>query len=85
MKQIIIILIISFFSVSNVIAEAELLPEGTSVNQLLNEGYKLVDTGEVSWIDSDDNRKVGVIYHLMKGKNLVTCGMEKRQIECVKP
>ena len=29
--------------------------------------------------------KIGIIYHLIKGKTLVTCGMQDRKIECVKP
>ena len=80
MKQFLIVLIFSLISMSSAFGKAEYLPEGVSVNQLLKEGYRLVETGEIV-----DDGKIGIIYHLIKGKTLVTCGMRDRKIECVKP
>ena len=80
MRQFLIVLIFIFITISNAFGKAEYLPEGVTVNQLLKEGYRLVDTGEII-----DDGKIGIIYHLIKGKTLVTCGMQDRKIECVKP
>ena len=80
MRQFLIVLIFSLITVSNVFGKAEYLPEGVTVNQLLKDGYRLVETGEIN-----DDGKIGIIYHLIKGKTIVTCGMRDRKIECVKP
>ena len=53
--------------------EMESLPEGTTVNQLIKEGYKLIDTDSVAWSDNDGYGSVGTFYHLMKRNELVTC------------
>ena len=80
MRQFLIVLIFSLISISNAFGKAEYLPEGVTVNQLLKEGYRLVETGEIV-----DDGKIGIIYHLIKGKTLVTCGMKARNVVCVKP
>ena len=80
MKQFLIVLIFSFITISNAFGKAEYLPEGVTVNQLLKEGYRLVETGETI-----DDGVDAIFYHLIKGKTLVTCGMKARNVVCVKP
>ena len=50
--------------------KVEVLAKDTTVNDLLNEGYRLASTNVVPPQDYDGVR---VIYHLVKGKKLVTC------------
>ena len=76
MKKILIILFGSFLISSNVNAELETLPEETTVNSLIKNGYRIIDTGATS---------KSLLYHLMKGKNLVSCEIANGETICIKP
>ena len=76
MKKILIIIPLCLFLSSNVDAELETLPEETTVNSLIKNGYRIIDTGATS---------KSLLYHLMKGKNLVTCEIANGEINCIKP
>ena len=85
MKKLLGILVICSFLGGNAYAEMESLPEGTTVNQLIKEGYKLIDTDSVAWSDNDGYGSVGTFYHLMKRNELVTCGAGMGKVSCWKP
>ena len=75
----------------NAYAEVEKLPEGTTVNSLIKAGYKLFSTESVATpvTFGDDNRSYTgsfeIIYHLTKGKEVVTCVLYEWDLACVKP
>ena len=69
----------------NAYAERGSLREGTTVNQLIKDGYKLIDTDSVAWSDNDGYGSVGTFYHLMKRNELVTCGVGNGKVSCWKP
>jgi len=50
--------------------KVEVLAKDTTVNDLLNEGYRLSSTNVIPPQDFDGSR---LFYHLVKGKKLVTC------------
>jgi len=50
--------------------KVEVLAKDTTVNDLLDEGYRLSSTNVVP---PQDYNGSSVIYHLVKGKKLVTC------------
>ena len=71
--------------------KVEVLAKDTTVNDLLNEGYRLSSTNVVPPQDYDGS---SVIYHLVKGKKLVTCilrggdedeGESRFVVFCVRP
>jgi len=68
------ILVISFLLSGNGYSneKIEVLAKDTTVNDLLNEGYRLSSTNVVSPQDFDGSR---LFYHLVKGKKLVTCAL----------
>ena len=61
----------------NVSAEVKSLPEDTTVNKLIKQGYKLYDTDSSAWISKDDYPFVVTFYHLTKNNELVTCSLGK--------
>ena len=50
--------------------KVEVLAKDTTVNDLLNEGYRLSSTNVIPPQDFGSSR---LFYHLVKGKKLVTC------------
>ena len=85
MKKLLGIVVLGLLLSGNAYAEMESLPEGTTVNQLIKEGYKLIDTDSVAWSDNDGYGSVGTFYHLMKRNELVTCGVGNGNVSCWKP
>ena len=69
--------------------EVKMLPEGTTVNDLLEQGYRLFSTDTMGYSvptgDGYGSNKRGVFYHLIKGKELVTCVLSKLEVACLKP
>ena len=41
----------SLFLAGNIYADMKMLPKGTTVNQLIKDGYTLIDTDSVAWQD----------------------------------
>ena len=72
MKKLLPILVLGFLLSGNAYAEeeVEVLAKDTTVNDLLDEGYRLSSTNVVP---PQDYNGSSVIYHLVKGKKLVTC------------
>ncbi len=91
MKKLLGILVLGLILSSNAYAEFEQLPEGTTVNSLLKDGYRLFSTDTVATPDTyggDSGRSyghIGIIYHLIKGKELVTCEVIDGKVGCIKP
>ena len=52
--------------------KVEVLAKDTTVNDLLNEGYRLSSTNVLPPQDFGSSR---LFYHLVKGKKLVTCAL----------
>ena len=93
MKKLLSILVLSllFGGSSYANEKVEVLAKDTTVNDLLNEGFRLSSTNVVPPQDYDGS---SVIYHLVKGKKLVTCilrggdedeGESRFVVFCVKP
>ena len=72
MKKLLGIVVLSLVLCGNAYSneKVEVLANDTTVNDLLNEGYRLSSTNVVPPQDYNGAR---VIYHLIKGKKLVTC------------
>ena len=91
MKKLLGILVLGLLLSGNAHAEFEKLPEGTTVNSLLKDGYRLFSTDTVATPTTygDDSRSsdafFGSIYHLIKGKELVTCQLSDAKVICIKP
>ncbi len=91
MKKLLGILVLGLLWSNVSYAELEKLPEGTTVNSLLKDGYRLfsTDTVAIPTTYGDDSRQsagyFGVIYHLIKGKELVTCELIDGKVGCIKP
>jgi hypothetical protein len=90
-KTFLSILVICSLLGGNAFADVEKLPEGTTVNSLIKAGYKLFSTESVATPDAygDDYRRTtgffGMIYHLTKGKELVSCTFSEGKTVCFKP
>ena len=69
----------------NIYADMKMLPKGTTVNQLIKDGYTLIDTDSVAWQDKEGFGSVGTFYHLMKKSELVSCGVGNGKVSCWKP
>ena len=88
MKKLLGIVVLGLLWCNVSVAEIEKLPEGTTVNGLLKDGYRLFSTNVVA--PSEDGLGA-LIYNLIKGKTLVTCllgasgGEEKSKVVCYKP
>ena len=72
MKKLLSIIVLGLLLSGNVNSndKIEVLAKDTTVNDLLNEGYRLSSTNVLSPQDYDGP---SVLYHLVKGKKLVTC------------
>ena len=83
-------MVLGLFLSGNVYAEPEKLPEGTTVNSLLKKGYGLFSTDLVATPTTYGENitspgYVAVVYHLIKGKELITCSIVKGIVGCIKP
>ena len=91
MKKLLTILVLSLLLSGNAYAEVEELPKSTTVNSLMQQGYKLFSTESVATpvTFGDDGRSYTgsfqIIYHLTKGKEVVTCVLYEGELTCVKP
>ena len=91
MRKAIGIIILGLLLSSNAYAELEYLPKETTVNSLLKDGYRLFSTETIATPTTygDDSRSsdafFGSIYHLIKGKELVTCQLSDAKVICIKP
>ena len=69
--------------------EVTRFPEGTTVNDLLDQGYRLFSTDNYGYsVPSGDgygNSRQGIFYHLIKGKELVSCLFSQLKVACFKP
>jgi len=66
----------------------EVLPDVT-VNELLKQGYKLVSTDSIGFStpsgDGYGRANVGLVYHLIKGDDLISCLVAEQKVRCSKP
>ncbi|QIZ20308.1 hypothetical protein E5R92_00680 [Candidatus Pelagibacter giovannonii] len=91
MKKILGIVVLGLLLSGNAYAEVEKLPEGTTVNSLIKAGYKLFSTESAATpvTFGDDGRSYTgsfqIIYHLTKGKEVVSCVLYDGELTCVKP
>tara|TARA_B100000927_G_scaffold283991_1_gene272360 strand:- start:522 stop:791 length:270 start_codon:yes stop_codon:yes gene_type:complete len=89
MKKISTIILLLLLATPVSAGEVTRLPDDTTVNDLLEQGYRLVLTDSVGYsVPSGDgyaNSNQGVFYHLIKGKELVTCILSQLQVLCVRP
>ena len=85
MKKLLGIVVLSLLWCNVSFAEVEQLPLGTTVNDLLKDGYRLSSTDAV-YADSVGTR---MIYNLIKNKTLITCVLgqhgETLSTLCIKP
>ena len=72
MKKLLSIVVLSLLLSGNGYSneKVEVLAKDTTVNDLLNEGYRLSSTNVIPPQDFDGSR---LFYHLVKGKKWVTC------------
>ena len=93
MKKLLGIMVLGLLLSGNgyAIEKVEVLAKDTTVNDLLDEGYRLSSTNVVP---PQDYNGSSVIYHLVKGKKLVTCilrggdedeGESRFVVFCVRP
>ena len=85
MKKLLSILVFSLLLSGSAYTDIESLPKGTTINQLIKDGYKLIDTDSVAWADNDGFGSVGTFYHLMKRNEFVTCAVGNGEVSCWKP
>ena len=85
-----ILVICSLFG-GNAYSEVEKLPESTTVNGLMKQGYNLFSTESVATplTFGDEIRSYTgsfeIIYHLTKDKEVVSCVLYEGDLACVKP
>ena len=80
------IMVIGFLLSGTIYAEQlKHLPKETTVNQLIKDGYKLIDTNSVAYSTPDGYERSGNLYHLLKKDELVTCVLSQRKVSCWKP
>ena len=83
MKKFLIILAAGMLWCNFVFAEDVKLPDGTTVNSLLQDGYKLFSTDSIR-----SSRDVtGILYTLTKDREVVSCGFNfgTAKTLCIKP
>jgi hypothetical protein len=91
MKKLLGILVLSLLLSGNAYSEVEKLPESTTVNGLMKQGYNLFSTESVATpvTFGDENRSYTgsfeIIYHLTKDKEVVSCVLYEGELACVKP
>ena len=68
-----------------VAGELEQLPKDTTINSLIQNGWKLFSTDGVATSDAKGNVTAAVYYTLTKGRELVTCALSDGIINCWKP
>ena len=60
-----------------------------TVNELLKQGYKLVSTDSIGFStpsgDGYGRDNVGLVYHLIKGDDLISCLVAQQKVRCTKP
>ena len=81
MKKLLGIVVLGLLLSGNAYAvKIKMMPEGTSVNSLLKDGWELHSTDVVSTKGS-----VSHFYNLTKDKNIITCGSAQGTVLCWKP
>ena len=86
MKKIIKVLFLCLIFSWNVFAaDTELMPENTTVNFLLKNGWRLYSTNAVAFSGSDGRGETGIYYNLIKGRKIITCAASSGKIFCNKP
>ena len=80
----IIILGLLWCSFSNA-GELKELPNDTTVNSLLQNGWKLYSTNAVATSDAKGYTTSAVYYTLTKGREVVTCALSSGKVRCWKP
>ena len=86
MIKIIKIIILSLlFSWNIFAAETETMPENTTVNFLLKNGWRLYSTNAVAFSGSDGRGETGIYYNLIKGRKIITCAASSGKVFCNKP
>jgi len=66
-------------------AETVPLPENTTVNFLLKNGWRLYSTNAVAFSGSDGRGETGVYYNLIKGRKIITCAASSGKVFCSRP
>ena len=74
-KKLLSIIVLGFLLSGNAYADdVKFLPKETTVNSLMQDGYKLIDTDSVTWKEGSERvATVNIHYHLIKGDELVSC------------
>ena len=86
MIKIIKIIVLSLlFSWNIFAAETESMPENTTVNFLLKNGWRLYSTNAVAFSGSDGRGETGIYYNLIKGRKIITCAASSGKVFCNKP
>ena len=86
MIKIIKIVVLSLlFSCNIFAAETESMPENTTVNFLLKNGWRLYSTNAVAFSGSDGRGETGIYYNLIKGRKIITCAASSGKVFCNKP
>ena len=73
------------FSWNAFTAETKSMPEDTTVNSLLKDGWRLYSTNAVAFSGSDGYGETGVYYNLTKGRKIITCAASSGKVFCNKP
>tara|TARA_B100000787_G_scaffold612_1_gene473 strand:+ start:163 stop:447 length:285 start_codon:yes stop_codon:yes gene_type:complete len=86
LKKIFGILVLSLLlSWNTFAAETVPMPENTTVNFLLNNGWRLYSTNAVAFSGSDGRGETGIYYNLIKGRKIITCASSSGKVFCNKP
>ena len=86
MKKLLGILVLGLLLSSNAYAgELRQLKGDTTVNSLLQDGWKLFSSNGTATSDADGYVSVGVFYTLTKGREVITCAAAKGVVNCYKP
>ena len=85
-REILGILVLSLLLSLNVFAAETIpMPENTTVNFLLKNGWRLDSTNAVAFSGSDGRGETGVYYNLIKGRKIITCAASSGKVFCSRP
>ena len=84
MKKLLGIVVLGLLLSGNVFADTKKFPEDITVNDLTQNGYKLINVETVS-IKNNQKLIYGTYYHLIKKGDLVSCFLLQGDVTCYRP
>ena len=77
-------MVLSLLLSGNVFADTKKFPEDITVNDLTQNGYKIINVETVS-IKNNQGLIYGTYYHLIKNGDLVSCFLLQGDVTCYRP